>query len=361
MSHVKISVPMATITDSRFESLSNEILLDIFEYLDAYNLCQAFYSLNHRINTLLRSVYLYLLANSTTKNIDILNNLPLCFSPSQIRMLSIGRSDIFIERILSPNNLNLRSIHLRGTKPDHIRIILAHLPDDNGIKSLHVTEGRVVSGAKRRRIAVIELLLADHGHRFQSLVNLSLFPTRQSRIFQNISTIFPQLRRLSIRNCYWDGEFLQFLLTNTPQLRSLQLLGYDGMPDLNKEISIPQLRELDINYPGQIIYIQNILLYFPNLHRFHIRWNDSQWSSVIKSHLFQNLFERYTPHLKQFSMDFDDGIDEDMVSTFFTNEYWLKKNLKATMVINKAQSRYRLVKNISVGQPWSFQYFDHFL
>ena len=359
MSDGEISVAMATITDSRLELLSNEILLEIFEYLDAYNLCQAFYSLNHRINTLLRSVHLYLLSNSTMENTDVWNNLPKCFSASQIRAFSLHRSSTFDARLLSSTNLNLHLIHFCGANPKDIQTILKHLPDDNQITSLHFIEKRSFSVAKRRRIAVIELLLADHGHQFRSLVNLSLSPIRQSHVFRDISVTFPQLRRLSIKNCYWDGQFLQFLLNNTPHLRSLQLFGYSNILVSDKQISIPQLRELDINYSGCMSYLRSMLVHFPRLHRLHIRWEANDRHSVIKGDLIQKLFEQYLPHLKQFTMSFDKEVDEGMVSTFFTNEYWLKKNLKAKMVVNKAQSRYRLVKTITLGTQWNFQYFDN--
>lgn len=360
MSHGKISVAiMVTIADSRLELLSNEILLEIFEYLDAYNLCQAFYSLNYRINTLLRSVHLYHLCKSTMQNTDVWNNLPQCFSPSQIRALSIHRSSTFDERHISSNNLNLHLIHFRGANTKDIQTILEHLPDDNQIKSLHLIENIALKGPKRRRSTVIELLLADHGHRFRSLVNLSLLPVRHSHVFRDISVTFPQLRRLSIGNCYWDEQFLQFLLSNTPHLRSLQVSRYSNMLVSNKEIPIPQLRELDITYSGCMSYLRNILGHFPCLYRLHIRWEANDRHSVIKGDLIQKIFEQYLPLLKQFTMSFNKEVDEGRVNTFFTNEYWLKKNLKAKVVVSKAQSRYRLVKTISLGKLWSFQYFDN--
>jgi hypothetical protein len=46
------------------ESLSNEILMDIFEYLDAYHLFKAFFNLNVRFSRLLRDHRMSLKLNS---------------------------------------------------------------------------------------------------------------------------------------------------------------------------------------------------------------------------------------------------------------------------------------------------------
>lgn len=46
------------------EILSNEVIMQFFEYLDAYHLFQAFFNLNFRFNQLLKDHRLYLKLNS---------------------------------------------------------------------------------------------------------------------------------------------------------------------------------------------------------------------------------------------------------------------------------------------------------
>lgn len=350
---------MVEVTYTRLESFSNEILLDIFEYLDAYNLCQAFYGLNHRINTLLRSVHLHFLCDSTMEDIDIWNKLPSCFSPTQIRTLSMDRTTIFNKQLLASDNPDLRSIHLHGVQSEHIQTILEHLSDDNQIKSLHFIDGQTCSDVKRRCICVPELLLVDHGHRFRSLIELSLSPGRRLRAFPDVSVTFSQLRRLSLKNCCWNPSFQHFLHNNAPHLRSLQVIGPGNIVDLPTEFRLEHVRELDINYPGHMVYLRHILVRFPCLHRLHVHWEHNRRVSLIDGDFCRKLFEQHLPHLKQFTFDFQQGITESMVSTFFTNEFWLEKKLKITMLVNKIQSRHRLVKSISSGKQWRFQYFDH--
>ncbi len=45
-------------------------------------------------------------------------------------------------------------------------------------------------------------------------------------------------------------------------------------------------------------------------------------------------------------VDFDQGIDEDILKTFYKGEFWSRKKLKIIIIINKALSRYGLVKEI---------------
>ncbi len=65
------------------------------------------------------------------------------------------------------------------------------------------------------------------------------------------------------------------------------------------------------------------------------------------------------PHLKQLTIDFDQSIDEDIAKIFYTGEFWSRKKVKIKMIINKTQSRYRLVKTIYFGNEWHFGYFDN--
>ncbi len=62
------------------EILSNEILMQIFEYLDGYHLFKGFFNLNYRFNRLLKDHRLNLKSNSKyVHHQDIIGNVELSY------------------------------------------------------------------------------------------------------------------------------------------------------------------------------------------------------------------------------------------------------------------------------------------
>jgi hypothetical protein len=348
---------MCSVTFNRLESLSNELLLDIFEYLDAYNLCQAFYGLNHRLNTLLQSAHLHILYDSSKENKIVWDILTSFFNPLQIRILSSYDDINFDERFLSSDNKNLHSVRLLNVNREYINKIFQHFSNDNQVKCLYVRE-KIQYYSQNTR-SVVDLLLVDHAHRFVSLVNLSLSPSQPIGTFPIVPVTFSQLRHLSIKSYFWTPELLQFFQDNTPNLRSLKFIGYFPMVSpLSK--SIKHIHELHTTNPNPHSFniMDNLLSNFPCLHRLHIDWEYNRRNPVFNGSQWQQLIEKHLPHLKQLTIDFSEGIDEDILKTFYTGEFWLTKKVKVKMVINKTQSRYRLVKTIYFGNEWRFEYFD---
>jgi hypothetical protein len=105
--------------------------------------------------------------------------------------------------------------------------------------------------------------------------------------------------------------------------------------------------------------VQGVLSKFPSLRRLYIDWQCSRQFPVLNGTQWQQLIEQYLPHLKQLTIDFDQPTDEDILQTFYKNEFWSTKKIKVKMVINKTQSRYRSVKTIYFGKEWHFGYFDN--
>jgi hypothetical protein len=239
---------------------------------------------------------------------------------------------------------------------EYINKIFQHFSNNNQVKCLYVREKWGSSGQKPR--SVIDLLLVDHAHRFVSLVNLSLSPSNSLNNFPIVPVTFSRLRHLSIKICYFTTNLLQFFQDNTPNLRSLQFIGFFSLlkPSLN---IIKHIHELHMNNPGNLVILENLLSNFSGLRRLHIDWECNRERSVIDGSQWQQLIEKHLPHLKQFTIDFDQGINEDILKTFYTGEFWSMKKVKIKMVINKVESRYRLVKTIYFGKEWHFGYFDN--
>jgi hypothetical protein len=347
---------MFSVISNRLESLSNELFLDIFEYLDAYNLCQAFYGLNHRINTLLQLTHLHIAYDSSKTNQTIWDVVTSFFNSSQIRVLSSSDGIHIDERFLSSSNENLRSVRLHRMNREYIDKICQHFPTNNQIKYLHIEEEPRYS--LQQTHATIELLLVDHGHRFVSLISLSLLSCNMINMFPVVSVTFSQLRHLSIRNCYFTENVLQFFQDNTPNLRSVKFSGIVSLPNRLSNI-VKHIHEIHMDIPSSLAILQNVFPNFPSLRRLRIDCEYNRRYPVIDGSQWQQLIEQYLPHLKQLTIDFKQGIDEDIMTSFYTGEFWLTKKVKAKMIINKTESRYRLVKTIYFGKEWHFGYFDH--
>ena len=347
---------MNSVGSTQLESLSNELILDIFEYLDGYDSCQAFYGLNHRINTLLQSAQLHILHHASKENEIIWNTLISFIKPSQIRAICSYDGTNVDEQILSAANKNLRTLCLHRMTNEYINEICQQVPDDNQIKCLSINGQERYVGWKRH--SIVDSILVDHGHRFVSLVQLQISSIGWLN-FPIVPISFPQLRQLSIGNCYFSIEFLEFLQNNTPNLRSLRFnVNFNASHPSSTIIS--HIHELHMNNPSNLPLLQSVLSKFPSLRRLHLHWQSNRRSFVIDGTQWQQLIEQYLPHLKQLTIDFAEGIDEDILQTFNQGEFWSTKKIKAKMTINKAQSRYRLVKTIYFGKEWHFGYFDTF-
>ncbi|CAF3858930.1 unnamed protein product [Rotaria sordida] len=343
---------------NRLESFSNELLLDIFEYLDAYNLYQAFYGLNYRINGVLQSAHLHIFYDSSNENKPGWDTLISSVNPSQIRILSCYKDINIDNHFLSAAKENLRSLCLCKVYRPVINTIFQHFSSGNKIKCLSIREHSRFT--KRSDHSLFDLILIDNAHRFTSLVNLSLSCTRYMNVSSAGSVRFLQLRHLSISNCYWSTNFLQLLQSNIPNLKSLKFIGHYHFLNLPSDFVLKRVDELHMNYSGNFVCLHNILSVFPCLRRLYIDQGSSRRYAIINGVQWQKLIENYLPDLRQLTIDFGDGIDDDIVEAFYTGEFWSTKKVNVKMIIDKTYSRYRLVKTIYFGRQWQFRYFDNF-
>ncbi|CAF3574110.1 unnamed protein product [Rotaria sordida] len=349
---------MCPVIFNQLELLSNELLLDIFEYLDAYNLYQAFYGLNHRINDLLQSTHLHMICDSLNENEIDWNTLKSCINPSQIRILSCYNDINIDNHFLSCVKENLRSVRLREMNHESINTIFQHFPSGNQIKCLSIREHWYYTNSNSH--CLFHSILVDNADRFTLLVNLSLSCSHYVDVLPTVSVQFFQLRHLSINNYYWSTNFLQFLQNNVPNLKSLKFIGYYNVLNLPSDFALKHVDELHMNNSGSFGQLQNILSVFPCLRRLHIDQQNNRQLPIINGIQWQQLIEKYLTNLKQLTIDYGNGIDEEIIKTFYTNEFWSTKKVKVKMIVNKTQARYPLVKTIYFGQQWQFRYFDNF-
>ena len=339
---------------SQLEQFSNELLLDIFEYLDGYDLCQAFYGLNYRINTLLKSVQLHIVLKSEKNDPTIWQTLSTCMSPLQVRALSIYE-DMDVETIVPWScNENVCSLRLTDVSPEYLNQICERLPVDNRLKSFQINQKTKYFDSNVHH-AMINALLVTYGDRFRSLANLAI-----QRItildFPSVSMKFLSLRHLILDSQFYDVKLFPFLNENTPNLRSLKLSGMyqvTAMP----VVPVKHIRELHLEGIGEMVISSNFFEYFPNIRRLHMNWAySSRQNLLFNGKQWQRIIETYLPHLKQWTIVFSDGVSQDITQSFYIGDFWLSKKVNVKSIINKAQSRYRLIRSIYFGKQWSFAY-----
>ncbi|UJR20530.1 hypothetical protein I4U23_023657 [Adineta vaga] len=345
---------MKNTTPNQFESLSNELLLEIFEYLDAYNLYQCFHGLNQRINTLLRHVNLSVLIQSQNQHQTILNEVLSFFNPSQIRILSANTpTTSIIKQFVSLTDRNLHSLHMSQQNGVTVHEIVQCLSKNNDLKDLRIDE--IYTFSSTPIPSTINTLFIDHASRFQSLNTLSLCLAAYKE-FPQIEAVFPQLRRLAINRCYWSEDFVKFLHHSTPNLRSLQVSFYSNYNYAPPKIFLEQIRELDINCSSASIHNEAFLINFPALHRLRVICSTSDPRSVCNGEQWAKLIEKYVPHLKQLTLDYDLGADSELVESFTVGDFWSTKKINVIKIMSKISFRCPLVKSIYFGSKWHFKY-----
>ena len=347
---------MSSVALTQFEWLSNEILLDIFVYLDAYHMCQAFYGLNTRLNSLIQWGPLHLRYDGSMADRIIWDAVATISMSSQIRVLSCFGDMEIDQEILQTTMKNLRTIFLYNMILDSIDEVCKHLSANNQIKCLSV-QSRSARWSRRPNQSLAHCILVDYSDRFLSLTHLSLVSCWQEE-FPLISTVFPQLRYLSLINFQFSNDLLHSLQNNMPNLRSFKFQGsYDSF--IPSPIIIKQVHKLALNTRNDSLVLQSILFHFSSLRRLHIECDYYRGDFALDGPTCQQLVEQYLPHLKQLTIDYDPDTVEELFSTFYNSDFWSKRSVKVTTVTRLVHSQNTMIKTISVGKRWYFHYFDN--
>ena len=291
---------MSTITSTQFESLCNEILLDIFEYLDAYRMCQAFHGLNSRINSLLRLARLHISHDLSTVADTIWDTVLSFPQLSQMHILSFSYTTTLDRRILQSSMENLRTISFHSVCLKSIDDICERIPCENQIKCLSAFE-RSSEWYDGTAGSLAHLLLINHSHRFFSLKSLSL-SIPWCRKFPVVFVTFHQLHYLALTNFYFSTDLLEFLRNRTPNLRSLKFAGKCCLIQPSSMI-VGHVYELHIDNQIDSSRLEGILSNFPSLRRLHIQsQNNRQPTASLNSSICQQLIEQYCPNVNQLTI-----------------------------------------------------------
>ena len=301
---------------NRFESLPNEILLIIFEYINARDLYRSFYSLNYRINDTLQSLnHLYLLLGCIRFRHDIHDHL----FASRVETIVVQRSRLFDDFSSFINIRNL--IFLDGSEGD-ISSIMSRLPTIEYL-SIQIKEN------PSRLNEIYEGIFSNEFPRLKSCVLNKL---------QSIDSIqqwktSPAIQSLRIHSD--QSHIFTPLLNACPNLHSLKL----SIPSISSSIESPQIHIhlkcltlciTSINWPENS-FLKMLFHFIPHLERLSIERMMENCAGVHrleKKDWLAEIIVDYLPCLKSFQLILNicdkqqwENIDMKSLETRFANAH----------------------------------------
>jgi hypothetical protein len=318
----------------KFEWLPNELILDIFEYLNAIHLLRAFYGLNSRLNNVINTsikVYHLDFRFISKFDFDIIYQQYHRLIIDKVVSIHIADDDetpnlpeIFFSRNFIPSSF----IHLQSLSFYSIR----------SLELLNNTILHCYYLPCLTHLKFIQCLLNDTPPdtintiwSIPKLTNLHIDENMSKGIcFSRILETSSSIKYLSIKNVNCDLRNLSNILQRTPYLQRLSTTIICTEKNEKLTTTIPLLTKLILSFRGSVETIINLFQQMINLcsltlHTSHLLLNGNEWKDILLN---------YLPNLKNFQlkMDFhfpqcdyiEDKIDE-LLDTFQT-DFWLKKH-----------------------------------
>jgi len=129
---------MSTESKMYLEDLCNELLLEILEYLEVYQLFITFYGLNRRFTDLIQRCHLHLCFKHSKNDAKIWDLISSTINLSKVRKISYYYNHFIDRRFLISKCSNLRSLRLHNMNGFFIQVILNDIPLINQIKNIHI-------------------------------------------------------------------------------------------------------------------------------------------------------------------------------------------------------------------------------
>lgn len=311
-----------------FETLANELLLDLFEYFDGLNLFRAFYGLNYRLNHLL--YYHFDFRSISKQKFNRLCHEYIPLISQQIMSLCLSNDDetpnlpeIFFSYTFIFNHL--KSLSIYGIYSiDSLNQIIEQCQSLIYLKHFKIIHFRIDGEQDKITLLMNRIwnLSLTHCH-FEDFYS-------GGQYFFNIQTKSLSIKYLSIYDIYCDMNVLYHLFEYTPNLKQLTISSdYSSSYELlnQKYLSIKILK---LSFEGSIHPVINLIENLPNLSyltlkTYDIFLNGYEWKEIIEN----NLPKIKTFHLRmnvQFnnSNNKDEEID-NLLETFQTY-FWIEQH-----------------------------------
>ncbi|CAF0850161.1 unnamed protein product [Adineta steineri] len=319
----------------QLESLPNELLLELFGYIDGVNLICGFYYLNSRFNNLLLLYHKNIHFDFRNISKPLFNIIcQQCLSTFIDQITSIKLSDDLNTRNIS-NHFISYGFHLNQFK--HLKFL--SLYSINSIDKLISPTSQALHLPNLTHLNLIKCSIFTNSNTHSSFLNhiWSLPKLTHCKLdgnnsieqyLLNISTISFSIKNLFIEDCLCDSQTLFYLLKYTPNLRRCHTVFSGDTQDLYFQTMTSSLISLHISFHGlHINYIisifQNISnLYYLTIETSTIHWNGYQWQDILVKYILQIKLFRF----KMENFIQNEYIDIDQLLDSFRTSFWLEQH-----------------------------------
>ncbi|CAF4169110.1 unnamed protein product [Rotaria socialis] len=294
-----------------FENLSNEIVYDIFEYLDAYHVYQAFYNLNKRFrNILMLSSFPIKLNTSNISKSSFHNYYEQFIVPSEHRISSMYLSNPYIADLILPASENivlfsqLKTLVIENIDLEYLENMLEHL----------AALSKLFRSLKRCVLSLNGIGICDS-------------------LPQNVGT-FSSIEYLIIKNEVSLVELVS-LLSYVPHLRHLSIghlchsyrERYKDFPLFLKDLTHVNLKLQRITFD---YFESSIMKFFHHLQVLRI--STSHDIEYLNAKRWEKIISSYMPQLRVFNIEHEhvlkNGTDINSCQNLtnrFTTSFWTKR------------------------------------
>ncbi|CAF1276779.1 unnamed protein product [Adineta steineri] len=348
MTGANLVIDGATSSDERtlytcLENLSNEVLYEILEYLDVYDIHKSFSNLNNRLQNLITSSSLLFRI--------------------KLELESKSLPEYLCQHVIIPNSHRIRSLHL--TNQLSVDTFFNHCTIDS---TFHRLESIILNGIKAEKlpttlfdlkslprlfsltIFIKDNYYHDRGDIYPFIFSLptltynklySSCHTLQINIPHVINQQFSTIEHLVINHCCTLNE-LNSLLQHTPQLRHLscdQMFKSDEEFKEDPSMKLPHLkyiyfRDFDASFDEFEEFIKEISSQLLQIFSISIL----RKKTYLDGDRWERLIKEYMPQLKKFYFHFDQYFDDnneqinlnDSTNEFinqFSSPFWIERKL----------------------------------
>ncbi|CAF4281305.1 unnamed protein product [Rotaria sp. Silwood2] len=319
------------------ELLANELLLDLFEYLNAYNLFRAFHGLNARFNQLLfiqlQKYYL------------------------DFRLISKNNFEYFCQQYLTSINNRVISLHLSDDveTPNLPQLFLSYGYRINQFIHLKFLSIDCISSFDLLNQIIFQCHELSYLTHLNIMIHNKQEPEENFRAFINdiwslsklthcyldiqypyatwlleMTMISQSIKYLSTKNICYSSYSLFHLFKHTPNLERLYIGSIGQFYDQHIQTIIPSLITLSMTAQFTLQWMKNLFQQIPNLCYLTLEINniylDGQGWEKILTNYFHNIKIFRLKMTVEFSPleDIEEQVDQLLNS--FRSHYWIEKH-----------------------------------
>lgn len=312
------------------EDLCNELLLEIFEYIDVYQLYVSFYGFNRRFTSLIQQCHLHICLKYEKNDSKIWDLIASTIDFSKVYEMSLYSNSYNDRRFYISKCPNLRILTLTKMNGFFVQVVLDDIPAINKIQNFRIEYPKSLCCPDQ--LSTKDFSLKKYHRQLASITSCLLELPINPYQNPDVPVIFSKLHRLSLDENYWKPNVIEFIQNNTPNLRILHIRTtniYTSFQEGFRVYVLNHIIELNMNLHLYSLNLEYLGKMFPNIRRLHFEWDIFRKFPFIDGNQWQKVFERQWSLTHYLSFDFRHAqVDEKYMNTFYKNRYWLAKNIQ---------------------------------